>query len=127
MPAGATRRAWSVGASAIRHVPATMPTVSKQVHAIGGGKPVSDFAGYAPGKNDSARQSEVVSLASDYTATMVPTGIVVGTAGTVKGRLLDDGSDRDFKLAQGVWPLCFKSIKSTANGTTALDLVLITG
>jgi hypothetical protein len=88
---------------------------------------VSDFAGYAPGTNDSGRQSEVVTLASDYTATIVPTAIVVGTAGTVKGRLLDDGSDRDFILPQGVWPLRFKSIKSTANGTTASNLVLITG
>lgn len=90
---------------------------------------MADFSSYAPGTNDPARQSTVVSLASDYSnaAGFVPTAIVVGTAGTVKGQLLDDSTDRDFKLPQGVWPLRFKSIKSTANGTTAADLVLVTG
>ncbi|APX64549.1 hypothetical protein AV944_00340 [Sphingomonas sp. LK11] len=53
----------------------------------------------------------------------LPKGIMVGTAGTVVGRLRDDTADRTWKLWVGYHPLRFKLIKST--GTTAADMMAV--
>jgi len=53
----------------------------------------------------------------------IPKALLVGVAGTVVGRLLDDTQDRTFKLASGYHPLRFKLIKAT--GTTATDIVAL--
>lgn len=53
----------------------------------------------------------------------LPKGIIVGTAGTVVGRLRDDTADRTYKLWVGYHPLRFKLIKAT--GTTATDMLAL--
>ncbi len=49
--------------------------------------------------------------------TLNPTGrfILVSTAGTITGRLLDDSSDVTYILTVGIWPLAFKTITSVSS------------
>ncbi|GAA3254425.1 MULTISPECIES: spike base protein, RCAP_Rcc01079 family [Sphingomonas] len=53
----------------------------------------------------------------------LPKGIMVGTAGTIVGRLRDDVADRTYKVWVGYHPMRFKLIKAT--GTTAADIVAL--
>lgn len=67
---------------------------------------------------------EDVTLGTDYTFTAIVRAIYVGTAGTVIASV--DGTNfHTFKgCAAGSYLLgAFKKVKSTANGTTAADLV----
>jgi len=67
---------------------------------------------------------EDVSLTSDYTFTAHVRGIFVGTAGTVIASV--DGTNyHTFKGCSAGYLLmgAFKKVRSTANGTTAADLV----
>ncbi len=74
----------------------------------------------------SARKSQTVAFTDGlFTATIQPTAIVVGVAGDVIGQLLEDTTDRTFKLGAGVHPLRFKSI--TESGTTATNLIVVRG
>lgn len=79
---------------------------------------------YRAGRSlSAARASEEVDLGDPpFIPSFVPTGLVVGTAGTVVGQLLDDEEDVSFKLAAGMWPLAFKSITSGP-----ADMVVVSG
>ena len=65
-----------------------------------------------------------VSLASDTTFS-VPNIIYVGTGGTVKVDLWDSGTGLSFANAPSGFalPYLVKKVYSTANGTTATDLI----
>lgn len=50
--------------------------------------------------------------------TFSPTGraILVETAGSVTGQLLEDTADLTYTFTAGMWPVAFKSITSVAGG-----------
>lgn len=69
---------------------------------------------------------EDITLGADYTFTAQPRGIYVGTAGTgIIIASVDGVNFHTFKGCQAGSILlgAFKKVKSTANGTTASDLV----
>lgn len=71
-----------------------------------------------------ATRSEAISLASDWSTTDPWTGVIVATDGIIKGQLANDSADRDITVKAGVpYLFRYKSIKSTANGTTATGIV----
>ncbi len=77
--------------------------------------------------NGSATKTEAVDISSaDHTATIVPTGLHVGAAGTVVGQLQEDETDQTFVMVAGFYPYSFKKI--TKIGTsTGMGLVLVEG
>lgn len=60
---------------------------------------------------------------NDSTAVPVGRALIVGTAGNITGRLVDDTADTVFPLPAGIHPMRFKLIKAT--GTTATGLVVL--
>lgn len=60
---------------------------------------------------------------SDSTAIPVGRSLLVGVAGNITGRLIDDTVDTVFPVPAGIVPLRFKLIKAT--GTTATGLVVL--
>lgn len=77
------------------------------------------------GANNAAKAETVDISSTDHTATIVADEILVGVAGDVVGRLLDDSADRTFKLPAGIHRLRFKKITKT--NTTATNLILLKG
>lgn len=74
----------------------------------------------------SARQGQAVVFAGgSFTPTISPTAILVGVAGNIVGKLLDDASDITYPVQAGMNPLRFLSI--TESGTTATGLVVVRG
>ena len=74
-------------------------------------------------------RSEAVTLGSDFTATLKDnTAVWVGTSGNIVCQLNGDSGFQTFKnVPVGYFLGRFKIIRSTGNGTTAADLVLVTG
>ena len=79
------------------------------------------FASSANTSNPAVRSTAVVP--HDVNEVEVCRALLVGTAGTIVGRLRDDTADRSFVVTQGYHPLRFKLIKAT--GTSAADLVAL--
>jgi hypothetical protein len=80
-----------------------------------------NFAAAANTANPATRSTPVAP--HDANEIEVCRALLVGTAGTVIGRLRDDSADRTFKLGAGEHPLRFKLIKAT--GTTAADMLAL--
>jgi len=81
------------------------------------------FAEYALAPDCPAERSEIIVPHDVNELTDIPRGILVGTAGTIVGRLKDDTADRTFKLLAGEHGLRFRLIK--ASGTTAADMLAL--
>lgn len=82
------------------------------------------------GSQSSARKGLAVDLSGDTTVDLdafTPDGVLVGVAGNIVGRLLDDSADITYPVPAGLSPLRFKIIRSTANSTTATGIVLVKG
>lgn len=74
----------------------------------------------------SARLGEAVAYTGGtFTPTISPTGILVGVAGNIVGKLLDDTGNITYPVVAGMNPLRFASI--TESGTTATGLVVVRG
>jgi hypothetical protein len=82
--------------------------------------------GYQSGLEAAARKGQAVAFTDGlYTASFQATGILVGVAGNIVGKLLEDTSDITYPVTAGMNPLRFKTI--TESGTTATGLVVVRG
>ena len=84
------------------------------------GKNINPRSGSAP-----AEEKIAVSLASDTTFPIAAKALYVGTGGTVVARAPNSAADVTYKnVASGqVLDGYFEIVRSTANGTTAADII----
>jgi hypothetical protein len=68
-----------------------------------------------------ARGGVAISLASDTTGAF--RSLYIGVAGDVKVDLDDTGTGLVFKAEKGILPVQVAKVYSTANGTTATDII----